>query len=86
MDVSAARACSPTPASICMTATLLAQAGGSLDNPVAAARQRYEQLLTQLLGMGFERHRADEALLKSYRPGKEGDGTLLRAVECLTQT
>lgn len=55
---------------------------------MVAGRQRYEQLLTQLLSMGFERRRADEALLKASRqdPGKEGDSTLLRAVECLTQT
>ena len=43
-------------------------------------------MLTQLLSMGFERRRADEALLKASRQGAEGDGTLLRAVECLTQT
>ena len=88
MDVSAVGACSPALASMCMTGLLLAQVGGSLDNPVAAGRQRYEQLLSQLLSMGFERRGAHEALLKASRqgPGKEGDGTLLRAVECLTQT
>ena len=86
MDVSAAGACSPALASMCMTGLLLAQVGGSLGNSLAAGRQRYEQLLTQLLSMGFERRGAREALQKAYRPGKEGDGTLLRAVECLTQT
>ena len=53
---------------------------------MAAGRQRYEQLLTQLLSMGFERHGAHEALLKASRQGVEGDCTLLKAVECLTQT
>ena len=86
MDVSAAGACSPALASMCMTGLLLAQVCGSLDNPVAAGRQRFEQMLTQLLGMGFERHGAREALLKAHRQGVEGDGTLQRAVECLTQT
>ena len=68
-----------------MTGLLLAQASDSLENPVAAGQQRFEQMLTQLLGMGFERHGAHEALLKAYRQGAKGDGTLLRAVDCLTQ-
>ena len=69
-----------------MTQKLLAQASGSLDNPVAAGQHRFEQMLAQLLSMGFERRGAHEALLKAYRQGMEGDGTLLRAVECLTQS
>jgi len=63
----------------------LVQAECIANNPIAAGQERYQQMVTQLLTMGFERSKAQKALLVAHEEGLAGDRTLLRAVECLTQ-
>ncbi len=56
-------------------------------NPVVAGQQRFQEMVSKLLLMGFERPEVQRALLKAHREGVEGaDATLLRAVECLTRS
>ena len=54
-------------------------------NPVAASQQRFQQMVAQLLAMGFDRSKACQALLKAHTEGAFGDSTLVKAVDCLTQ-
>ncbi len=54
---------------------------------MVAGQQRFQEMVSKLLLMGFERPEVHKALLKAHREGTEGaDATMLRAVECLTQS
>ena len=64
---------------------MLVQACHTPANPVAAGQQRFQQMVAQLLAMGFDRSQACQALLKAHTEGAVGDSTLLKAIECLTQ-
>ena len=63
------------------------QADVVVRNPVVAGQQRFQEMVSKLLLMGFERPEVQKALLVAHREGVGGgDATLLRAVECLTQS
>ena len=66
---------------------MAAQADVVVSNPVVAGQQRFQEMVCKLLLMGFERPEVHKALLVAHREGLDGgDATLLRAVECLTQS
>lgn len=64
---------------------MLVQACHAPANPVAEGQQRFQQMVAQLLAMGFDRSKACQALLKAHTEGAVGDSTLVKAIECLTQ-
>lgn len=64
-----------------------AQAGAMQSNPVVAGQQRFQEMVSKMLLMGFQRPEVQKALLVAHREGLKGDdATLLRAIECLTQS
>ena len=63
------------------------QADVVVHNPVVAGQQRFQEMVSKLLLMGFERPQVQKALLLAHREGAgSSDAILLRAVECLTQS
>lgn len=70
---------------ICFTQVV--QADVVVHNPVVAGQQRFQEMVCKLLLMGFEKPEVQKALLVAHREGVDGgEATLLRAVECLTQS
>ena len=62
-------------------------AAAMVSNPVVAGQQRFQEMVSKMLLMGFQRPEVQKALLMAHREGLKGDdATLLRAIECLTQS